>query len=151
VLLVILLAHLRSRMTGSLRDVAFGSGLLVSVWLLVSGALHASAPLDGLDGKPDEMMLSAVGLQIAGDTIGSAATYAKGALMLAVGLAAVRTRSLPRWLGWLSIVLGAMAVGGGLGIVDNPVTPALWYGGLIGFAVWPLLVGVTLIVKALRT
>jgi hypothetical protein len=43
-----------------------------------------------------------------------------------------------------------MAVGGGLGFVENPVTPALWYGGLLGFAIWPLLVGVTLIVKAVR-
>jgi hypothetical protein len=34
--------------------------------------------------------------------------------------------------------------------VDNPVTGALWYAGLIGFALWPLAVGVTLLVKALK-
>ena len=43
-----------------------------------------------------------------------------------------------------------MAIGGGLGVVDNPVTPALWYGGLIGFALWPLPVSVALIVQAVR-
>jgi len=47
-------------------------------------------------------------------------------------------------------VLGAMAVGGGMGVVDNRVTPALWYGGLIGFAVWPLPVAIALIVRAVR-
>jgi hypothetical protein len=70
--------------------------------------------------------------------------------MLAVGVAAIATRFLPRWLGWLSVVFGAMAVGGGLGVVPNPVTDALWYGGLIGFALWPLPVGITLIVQAVR-
>jgi hypothetical protein len=95
-------------------------------------------------------VLGYYGLMSVGDTLGSATTFAKGALMLAVGLAAVRTRFLPRWLGWLSIVLGAMAVGGGLGVVDNPVTGSLWYAGLIGFALWPVAIGVTLLVKALK-
>jgi hypothetical protein len=153
VLLVVLLAHLRTliaRTHGSLADVAFGSGLLCAVWLLVSGAMHASAAMDGVEGTPDAGVISFTTMMTLGDTVGAVSTYAKGACLLAVGVAAVRTRFLPRWLGWLSIALGAMAVGGGLGVVDNPVTPALWYGGLIGFAVWPLVVGVVLAVRAVR-
>lgn len=154
VLLVILLSQLRTLMTLAGRplaaDIAFGSGILCAVWLLASGAMHASAALDGVDGVPDGGVLSFYTMMTLGDTFGSVATYAKGACMLAVGLAALRTRFLPRWLGWLSVVLGFMAIGGGLGVVDNPVTPALWYGGLIGFAVWPLPVSIALLVKALR-
>ncbi|GIH10799.1 hypothetical protein Rhe02_88660 [Rhizocola hellebori] len=156
VLLIVVVGQLRSLMAaaeerrGSLRDVAFGAGILCAVWLLVSGSFHAATVFDGIEGLPDEIVLSYYGLMSVGDTLGSASTFAKGALMLAVGLAAVRTRFLPRWLGWLSIVLGAMALGGGLGVVDNPVTGALWYAGLIGFALWPLLIGVTLLVKSVK-
>jgi len=39
-----------------------------------------------------------------------------GALMLAAGLHAVLSRSLPAWLGWAGIVLGIAAVAGPAGI-----------------------------------
>jgi len=155
-LLMVLLGQVRAMIAqaengrGFLADVAFGGGVLTAVWLLVTGAFHAATVFDGVDGLPAELVTSYYGLMSVGDTLGSASTYAKGVLMLAVGVAAIRTRALPRWLGWLSVVLGAMAVLGGLGVVENPVTPALWYGGLIGFAVWPMLVGITLIVKAIK-
>jgi hypothetical protein len=151
---VILLSHLRTLMARAgrtvLADVAFGSGLLCAAWLLISGAFHAASTLDGIEGRPDPMVLGFYGFMSVGDTIGSAATYAKGACLLAVGIAAVRTRFLPRWLGWLSGLFGAMAIGGGLGFVENPVTGALWYGGLIGFALWPLPVSIALLTKAIR-
>jgi hypothetical protein len=149
VLLVVLAAFLRQRMTGTLRDVAFGSGLLVSVWMFLTGAFNASVGLDltRAQSQPDEMYLNALGLQLAGDSLGSAATYAKGAFLLAVGIAAVKSRVLPKWLGWLSLVFGTMAVGAGLGVVGNSVSQVLFYGGLLGFAIWPLIVGVTVLVR----
>jgi hypothetical protein len=155
-LLLVLVAQLRALIAraeqgrGFLADVVPGAGGLIAVWLLVSAAFHGVAAFDGVDGRPDELVLAYFGLMTSGDTLGVVSTFAKGALMLAVGLAALRTRFLPRWLGWLSVVLGAMAVGGGFGAAGDPVTGALWYGGLLGFAIWPLLVATTLIVKALR-
>jgi len=53
---------------------------------------------------------------------------------LAVGLVALRTRALPRWLGWASIVLGIMAIAGPVGGI-----------AFLLFPVWNLALGVVLL------
>jgi hypothetical protein len=154
--LLVFVAHLRALMTqaeggrGHLADVAYGSGVVVAVWLVVSGAMNSIGGFDIADTLPDAFVVQYVGLAAVGDMIGSATTVLKGTLMLAVSLVALRTRFLPRWLGWFGAVLGAMAIGGAFTFTDNPVTGALFYAGLFGFALWPLPVGIVLTVKAIR-
>jgi hypothetical protein len=156
VLLVVLLGQLRALIgraeggRGILADVAHGCGLLVAVWLLVSAAMNSMGGFIEIDSLSDDAVVQLFSYMSLGDMIASAATFAQGGLMLAVGIAALRTRVLPRWFGWLSVVLGAMAVGGGLSVADDPVTEALWYGGLLGFGIWPLLAGVVLVIKGVR-
>jgi len=99
---------------------------------------------------PDAFVLQYLGLGAVGDMIGTASTVLKGALMLSVSLVALRTRFLPRWLGWIGAVLGVMAIGGAFAFTDNPVTGALFYAGLFSFALWPMPVGIVLTVKAIR-
>jgi hypothetical protein len=53
--------------------------------------------------------------------------------LLAVGLAAVRTRVLPVWLGWISIVLGVVAL----------IPPIGWAVVIVAFPLW--LLGVSLL------
>lgn len=154
--LVVFVSHLRALMAHAdgrrsyLADVAYGSGLLCATWLLVSGAMNSVAAFDGPDSLPDAFVVQYLGLMSVGDMIGTASTVLKGALLLAVSMVALRTRFLPRWIGWLGIVLGAMAVGATFSVVPNPVTGALFYAGLFGFALWPLPVGIALTVKAIR-
>jgi hypothetical protein len=54
-------------------------------------------------------------------------------LALGTGVAAIRTRALPRWLSWASIVLGVLAVSGPLGGIAFLVMP-----------VWALATGIVL-------
>jgi hypothetical protein len=46
-------------------------------------------------------------------------------LTLGTGVAALRSRALPRWLAWASVVLGIMAIAGPLGAIAFLATP-LW-------------------------
>jgi hypothetical protein len=43
-----------------------------------------------------------------------------------------------------------MAIGGTFTFTDNPVTDALFYAGLFGFALWPLPAGIVLTARAVR-
>jgi hypothetical protein len=54
--------------------------------------------------------------------------------MFAVGLAALRYRVIPRWLGWLGIVFAVAGIPTGL--------------GLLSFGLWPILVSVFILIRA---
>ena len=56
---------------------------------------------------------------------------------LSTGVAALRGRTLPRWLGWASVVLGLLAVSGPVGGIAFLLAP-----------VWTLAVGIVLIRRA---
>jgi hypothetical protein len=56
------------------------------------------------------------------------------ALLLATGLLVLRGAALPRWVGWISIVLAIWLVIGPIG----------WLGLILGFPLWVLLVSVLL-------
>jgi hypothetical protein len=55
-------------------------------------------------------------------------------LTLGTGVAALRTRALPRWLAWASVVLGIMAVSGPLGAI-----------AFLGVPLWTLATGIVLL------
>lgn len=149
--LVVFLAHLRavlvpaSRATGratALPDAAFGAGLLVGAWLLASAGLTAVAAVADLDTIDDTTLLSWWGLGEAGDMIGLAVFTMKGLVMVAAGVAVLRTRALGAWLGWLSIALGVLTWAA-------LFIPPVFYAGIFGFALWPLAVSIALIVRGL--
>ena len=57
-----------------------------------------------------------------------------GMTALATGIAALRGGGLPRWLAWVSVVLGIMALAGPVGGIAFLVTP-----------IWALIVAVVLL------
>ncbi len=61
-----------------------------------------------------------------------------------VSLAALRTRTLPRWLTALGLVTGVALLIGFFAVFNLPVAP-LVYGGFVGYAVWFLAVGIVLL------
>jgi hypothetical protein len=135
---------------GSGADVVFGAGVLCSAWLLISGAMNSIGAFMDPATLPDPFTVQYLGLAAVGDMIGTASTVIKGATLLAASVVALRTRFLPRWLGWFGAALGVMAIGAAFSFTDSPITGALFYAGLFGFALWPLPVGVTLLIKAIR-
>ena len=150
-ILVVFTAHLRTvlvaavRATGpgaALPDLAFGAGLLAAGWLMMSAGFTGVAAADIAD-RSDVALEALWSLGAAGDMVGVAAFAAKGLLMVTVGITVLRTSVLGAWLGWLSVLLGVLtwlAIG---------VAP-LFYAGIFAFALWPLVVSVSLLVSGWR-
>lgn len=69
-----------------------------------------------------------------GDGFFVAAEYAAAFFLVAAGIAALRTRVLPAWLGWISLVLGVLTL----------IPPIGWAGLIFGLPIWIVLVSVLL-------
>jgi hypothetical protein len=66
-------------------------------------------------------------------------------VMLAFSVAALRGALLPRWLGRLGLAFGLSGAVGtvGVAVAWKPLAVP-WFGGLFGWVLWTLLVGVAL-------
>ena len=66
-------------------------------------------------------------------------------VIVAFSIAALRADLLPRWLCWLGLAFGAFGALGTVGVAVAWKPLALpWFGGLFGWVLWTLLVGVAL-------
>jgi hypothetical protein len=115
----------------NLATVGFGGGLI----LAVSGGIAG-----GLDFTMSDAYhhMSATGFQVLNtlksDGTAGASTAGVAILMFAVGLAAIRYRVLPLWLGWVGIVFAVLGLPSGL--------------ALPGFGLWLIIVSVIIIVRS---
>ncbi len=135
--LIWFLDGLRTRIapaSGQLARLAYGFGFAAALFLLasivpeVAGAL-ASDNLDrNLEGGAAEAMTAL------GDGFFIAAELMLVGFFLAVGLAAVRARVLPAWVGWISLVLAVVAL----------IPPIGWAVVVFAFPLWLLLVSALL-------
>jgi hypothetical protein len=71
-----------------------------------------------------------------------------GPIALTVGafsIAAIRARLTPRWLGWAGVVVAGSAAVGTAGIVTGwDLLYPFWFGGIFGWTLWVLAVGIAL-------
>lgn len=139
--LIWFLGELRARLFvaegagGRLTGIAFGGGLVAaSMFLLVDMANLAGAIRADEDGKIDPGVAATLwdvsGLAIA------AAGFALAVLVVATAMIAFRTGVLPRWLAWLSILLGIALL-----------TPWNWLAAVVGL-LWVLVVSISLYVRS---
>jgi hypothetical protein len=151
--LVVFVAHLRSVLVPAVRapgrstalpDVAFAAGILVAGWLVLSAGFTALPAFADVPTLSDATLVSYWGLGEAADMVGVAAFTVKGLCMVAVGLVLLRSGLLGAWIGWLSLLLGALTW---LALA----LPALLYAGIFGFALWPLSVSIALVVRGTQT
>lgn len=121
----------RNAAARNLATVAFGGGLVLAtaggmaagVFFTLSDAYHHMSP---------------IGFQVlntlSSDVTSGASTAGVAILMFAVGLAAIRYRVIPLWLGWVGIVFAVVGIPTGL--------------ALFGFGLWLIIVSVVILIRA---
>jgi hypothetical protein len=95
---------------GRLASVVFGAGLVIAAMSMGFVAPEAAAAFasDELSRRLEPGAAEA--LFVLGDGFFIAAEAAAAVFFLAAGLVALRSRALPTWLGWVSIVFGVAAI-----------------------------------------
>jgi hypothetical protein len=148
----------RRRQPGSvLADLISGGGVLVAVlhWLVAATAgMTLVQALDGTDlaTVDDATLRSWYGLTNLSHFFFDLGLAPVALVMVASSVAARRAGLLPRWLCWLGLVFGAAGALGTAGVAVAWKPLALpWFGGLVGWVLWTLLVGVTLGLRWRRT
>jgi hypothetical protein len=128
-------AALRSRLRSAGSDgpaaLAFGGIVLFAVGVTTFAGLTFA--LADVPSKIDPTALQA--LNVLNNDMFFAFLAGMAAFMLGNGLAIVRSRVLPRWLGWAAIMIGVVAA-----------TPAGWF-AFFGFLGWTPIVSVLLVVR----
>ena len=135
--LIWFLDGLRARIapaSGQLARLAYGFGFAAALFLLasvvpeVAGALASDNLERNLEGGAAEALTSL------GDGFFIAAELMLAGFFFTVGLAALRARALPAWLGWISLVLAVVAL----------IPPIGWAVVVFAFPLWLLLVSALL-------
>jgi hypothetical protein len=118
---------------GGLPALAFGGGVAAAALILVANtATMAGAFRADEDGEINPSVAAALN-DVSSMIIGIAAPVALAVFVAATGLVSIGTGVLPRWLGWLSLVLA-------LGFLLPYVSFIFW----VPFGVWVLAVSVLL-------
>jgi hypothetical protein len=141
----------RRRLPGSvLADLITAGGVLIAVlhWLVAATAgMTLVQALDGTDlaTVDDATLRSWYGLANLSHFLFDLGLAPVALVMVASSVAGLRAGFLPRWLSWLGLAFGTAGALGTAGVAIAWKPLALpWFGGLAGWVLWTLLVGVTL-------
>ena len=120
--------------SGQLARLTYGFGFATALFILASSTPDVAGALasDNLDRPLDPGAAEA--FDHMGDAFFICAELMLVGFFLAVGLAAIRGRALPAWVGWISLVLAVVAV----------ILPIGWAVVVFGFPLWLLLVSALL-------
>lgn len=110
---------------GRVSAIAYGSGIATAVCLMLLNAPHAAAAISTDDLDPS----AARALVSMGDAFFLGAEYLLPALLFAAAIVALRTGALPKWLGWLSVLIGVVLLIGPIG----------WAALVFAFPLWTLI------------
>jgi hypothetical protein len=115
--------------SGQLARLTYGFGFGAALFLLGSITPDVAAAIgsDNLERPLESGAAEAAGFL--GDGFFIVAELMLAGFFLAVGLAAVRARALPAWLGWISLLLAVVAI----------IPPIGWAVVVFGFPIWVLL------------
>ena len=126
VALAFFLASLRRTLGGSseghlLATVVTAGGAVYAVGLMLMGALTVAV----LDAAKNNLPGPAQTFNVLSNDIWVPAVAGLAMLGLGTGVAALRSATLPKWLGWASVVFGVMALAGPVGAIAFLLSP-LW-------------------------
>jgi len=139
--LVILVAALRSLIVKveqrpwSLAALAWGGGLIAASLLLAGDAVSRTPAFASLDDNFTLDPNSARLLNDMGFMLFAAGTLAAILLVIAVAVATLRYRVLPRWIGWAGFPIAAL------------MTLGIAFVGYLIFALWVVVVGIALLAR----
>lgn len=116
---------------GRVASIAFGGGLAMAVCalLLPSGGVYVALAAGTMSAASADALRHLPGVFYIGVELFAAV------LVGATGLVALRTAVLPRWLAWVSLLLGLVLL----------IPPMGWVGVLLGVPLWTLTVSLLLI------
>jgi hypothetical protein len=121
-----------------LTAIAFGGGLAAGIFgFALPGPDMAAAIADGADLSGP----AAEAIRISGDVFFIGAEMSAAVLLAATGIHALRTGSLPRWFGWVSLVVALALI----------ILPIGWAAMLFAFPLWVLFVSYLLWKKSADT
>jgi hypothetical protein len=115
---------------GRLSSIAYGSGMLAALSLVLQIAPSAQGAWDNDDLSPE----AAQALQAVGEAAFGGTEFTLLAMFLAVGIVIMRTGVLGRWLGWVSLAIALLLA----------IIPIGWAGVVWAFPLWTLVVSVLL-------
>ena len=115
---------------GFLTAIADGAGVAVGILLLMLPAPDMAGALSNEELNGD----AALAVNTLGDMFFLGAELTAALLLAATGLLLLRTRVLPVWLGWASLVVALWLL----------IPPIGWAGLLLGFPLWTILVSLLL-------
>lgn len=121
---------------GSAATTAFAGGIALAVCALLIPSSEMAAALEFDDGGISGEAAEALATMPTGFFIG--AEVAGAVLLAAVGVLAIRTRVLPGWLGWISLVIALVLL----------IPPIGWAALLFALPLWVVVVSVLM---SLRT
>ena len=135
VALTFFLASLRRTLSGTdegrhLASVVTAGGAVYAVGLMVMTALTVAL----VDAANSNLAGTAQTLNVLGNDLWVPVVAGLAMLGLGTGVAALRSATLPKWLGWVSVVFGVMALAGPAGAIAFLVAPA-----------WALVTGIVLV------
>jgi magnesium-transporting ATPase (P-type) len=118
---------------GRLTSIAYGSGLLAALCLLLQVAPTVQAAFDEDDLSAD----AAQSLQSMGEAFFGGTELTLIAMFVAVGLVILRTRVLGLWLGWVSLAIALLLA----------IIPIGWAGVVWAFPLWTIVTSVLLYLR----
>lgn len=116
--------------TGRLTAIAYGSGLLAAVGLLMSVAPTAQGAFQEDELAPE----TAQSLLFVGDSFFGVTEFALVPMFVAVSLLTLRTRVLPVWLAWVGFAIALVLL----------IIPIGWAGVVWAFPLWTIIVSILL-------
>jgi hypothetical protein len=137
-----LLGILRTRLlasegpTAHLTAIAYGAGVGTTVCLVLLPAALAAAAIN----KDDLDASAASAMSNMGDAFFLGAEYLLPWLLFAFAVASIRYGAFPKWLGWLSVLVGIGLLTGWIG----------WAFLILGLPIWTLIVSILLFTGADR-
>src|SRR5918995_3287120 len=121
---------------GGLPALAFGGGISAATLLLVANAATMAGAFRAEDDGEIDPAVAAALNDISSLIIGIAAPVALAVFVAATGIVSITTGVLPRWLGWLSLLVA-------LGFLLPYISFVFW----VPFALWVLAVSVLLYLR----